>query len=747
MKKDRELSRQQKGLLKILKDFNDSVSTSDLWNDERVSTYYSNQGNVTRALRTLEEKPFKFVKCQKGKRNANLWLLSEKGERKVRKIQKQKKGSKKEDDKFFEHSNAVEVFEQYFEDPGEEQFNNAKSGRRYIYLDYEKLDRFDVELADELLKQPEKVISACKEVVTSNPDVKDNIDVRVRNIPETDTKEISELSAEEIGELVTIDGVLQSSSGVGAELVSAMFECNQCGQRYEKKQDGTKLKSPYKCEDCGCRKFECTEKNHKTVRVVNIKEKPGKRNRDNIVTKLVGKLAEDESKNLGATGSGIKVTGYLDSIKRKRNADQLELQLIANNIEVEEQKWDQIDIDPEDEEKIWEISNRDDVKDHLVRSFAAEEIKHQDLAKEGFITWLLGRTDEGNLHVLLIGEPGTGKTHLGKYANENLPRIIRAVGAGATGIGLTAAVRKDELTGDWVAEAGSLAMADDGFHITDEIDKVPVEDLSKMNDALSDEVITLDKGTIHADISADVAEFSIGNPQNANFDDHEEKYKQIPIPDDKADLKDRYDLMIGLERSTIESKEERRKEEEKVDMILRRDQDQLEKGSADVMGKELFVKYIAYAQRIDPSFSEDALNKIKDLYFRIKDAESGGENLWDLRRVTSLKKLSVAYSRLFLSEEVEERHVQLAASFIRRCFESMDFQVGKDDLDSVSYSDTNRINEVKDKLSELDDGSPVEIQRLVENVSMSESNAEKVIEKLLSDGELFEPEQGCVKKM
>ena len=69
----------------------------------------------------------------------------------------------------------------------------------------------------------------------------------------------------------------------------------------------------------------------------------------------------------------------------------------------------------------------------------------------------------GDINVLLLGDPGTAKSQILKYAEKTASRAVFATGQGASAVGLTASVRKDPITREWTLEGGALVLADKGL--------------------------------------------------------------------------------------------------------------------------------------------------------------------------------------------------------------------------------------------------------------------------------------------
>lgn len=106
---------------------------------------------------------------------------------------------------------------------------------------------------------------------------------------------------------------------------------------------------------------------------------------------------------------------------------------------------------PSDIEKFKLISQRNDLIDLFVRSMAPS-IHGHDFIKEGLLLQQLGGKEvklegaskiRGDVNVMLIGDPGTGKSQFLRKVKELSPLCINSTGRGSTGVGLTAAVIHD----------------------------------------------------------------------------------------------------------------------------------------------------------------------------------------------------------------------------------------------------------------------------------------------------------------
>ena len=124
----------------------------------------------------------------------------------------------------------------------------------------------------------------------------------------------------------------------------------------------------------------------------------------------------------------------------------------------------------------------------------------------------------GDIHVLLVGDPGTAKSQLLRYVADVAPRGIYTSGKGATAAGLTAAAVKDDFAGGrWMLEAGMLVLADGGIAVVDELDKMTPEDRSAMHEALEQQTVSIAKAGITATLNARCPVLAAANPKWGRF--------------------------------------------------------------------------------------------------------------------------------------------------------------------------------------------------------------------------------------
>ncbi|XP_018646085.1 DNA replication licensing factor MCM8, putative [Schistosoma mansoni] len=404
---------------------------------------------------------------------------------------------------------------------------------------------------------------------------------------------LRKLRAHHLGQFISVKGIVVRLGPVEPVCHRLVFECCRC----EMKQvlilpDNGNYATPSKCptKDCRSRSFEPLLNHPDTLtidtQIVTIQEASSDNHeidgnhrdassssvtsigrsarclacrleRDLIdscipgdVLHLTGLIGLISSDGLGASSSSSS-SAYSSSWSSRRGATMYSLIMNVNNNE----------FSMKDLYAIREISEQPNLFRLLVCSLCPS-ICGRGLIKAGLILALFGGTQsttDRNVkqfnyessfvrrsasHVLIVGDPGLGKSQLLRAAASLAPRVLYVCGNTATAAGLTVSTIREgnNSGGGFGLEAGALVLADQGCCCIDEFDKLTC-DPAVLLEAMEQQSVSVARGGLVANLPARAAVLAAANPINGHYDITRRLDENLRIP---SALLSRFDLIFVL---------------------------------------------------------------------------------------------------------------------------------------------------------------------------------------------------------
>ncbi|MDK6028281.1 minichromosome maintenance protein MCM [Ignisphaera sp. 4213-co] len=634
-----------------------------------------------------------------------------------------------------------------------------------LEIDFNDIMSYNPKLAELLIRNPENTIKkfskALRNVIEYEaPEYLEKIyEVipRFKNLPFV--YKIRDIRSDLVNKLIAVEGIVVRASPPKQKIVEAVYQ-HECGNEVVVPVTGDVVEKPVLCPYChrssGNWKLLEEKSRFRDFQRLVIQEKPEEMPAGRM-PRSIDVDVYDNLVDVARPGDRVVVVGILKlrGSGSRRVKSLYDSYIEVNNIIVSQRMLEEIEITREDEEKIRELAKDPLIRRKIIASIAPAIYGLWDI-KEAIALLLFGGVPKvlpdgtrirGDIHVLMIGDPGTAKSQLLQYVSRIAPRAIYTTGKGATAAGLTAAVVRDKQTGEYYLEAGALVLADGGIACIDEIDKMREEDRVAIHEAMEQQTISIAKAGIVARLNARTSVLAAGNPRYGRYLINRSIAENVNLP---PTILSRFDLIFVIrDVPNIER-----------DSRLARHIAQVhaaEDITKPLIDADMVRKYIAYARKyVRPVLSEEAKKMLEEFFveMRKKSLEVPDSPIAiTARQFEALIRLAEAHAKMALKPIVGEEDAAEAIRLMKSMLESVgiDVESGEIDIDVIM---TGKPKSQRDKMLIIEniirtlakEEGCAKIKTIIAKAKeqdIEDRLVEEVLTRMRREGLIYEARDGC----
>lgn len=559
--------------------------------------------------------------------------------------------------------------------------------------------------------------------------MKNDWEVRFKPREEAKVMKLREITSHYVGSLVKLDCLVVRISQVKPKVEVVTYTCDVCGAEIFQSVEGESYTPPKECPSQRCKDNKRSGQLHSNVRTckfVKYQEMRVQEMSDHVpvggVPRSINVVMYGDLTRYVLPGDAITLGGVytplqLPWFQARSKGTMQEMFIEAHSITKHKHGYNEKAEDQEElSHKIEELARKGDLYESCAKSIAPEIFGH-DNVKKALLLVLIGSFTKtmkdgmkirGDIHTLLMGDPGVAKSQLLKQAINIAPRSVYTTGKGSSGVGLTASVVRDNSTGEVSLEGGALVLADMGVCCIDEFDKMEEGDRSAIHEVMEQQSISIAKAGITTTLNCRTTVLAAANPVYGRYNPYKSPVENIDLP---AALLSRFDLLFLL-LDTVDADKDKNlalhvcKVHGNYEGVSSKAEKDGQEKEGDVLNLGFtpfdgnFMRaYIKKARSYEPMIEDSLQRDIVDAYVSMRDEEKRGDvdsrkSYTTPRTLLALLRLSQAHARARFSPKVERPDFEEAMRMMKSSKESVE-------LSSPAKRDANPLDVVHDIIADL----------------------------------------------
>ncbi|GLD97128.1 hypothetical protein PINS_up005811 [Pythium insidiosum] len=561
------------------------------------------------------------------------------------------------------------------------------------------LDVLRIHRAQELAQQQQQT-SGTEIVNPSNvfpPALMRRFEVRIVPGVKTKAVPIREVKASKVGSLVRIKGMVTRVSNVKPLITVATYTCESCAYEVYQEVNSRQFTPIVTCPSERCKTnrqngrllMQTKASKFDKYQEVKFQELPDQIPMGHIPRSLTvylrGELTRTCEPGAVVTICGVFLPMPYSAQRQMQMGLITETYLEATDVTNHKTRYSAMESSEEMENEVLKLQESGNVYEVLSQSIAPEIYGHEDVKKALLLLMIGGvtkRMDEGmklrgDINILLMGDPGVAKSQLLKHIATIAPRGVYTTGKGSSGVGLTAAVVRDNITKEMTLEGGALVLADMGICAIDEFDKMEESDRTAIHEVMEQQTVSIAKAGITTTLNARTSVLAAANPIYGRYNKRLSASENINLPNA---LLSRFDLLfLLLDVANYEKDEALARHVTYVHRFCKNPEIGFEP-----VRPEVLRYFIAIAKQYQPSIPEHLCSYIVEAYVSLRQQDvteharqqrfsrnyGSGDNAnhaqtaMTARQLLSILRLSQSLARLRFSTEVISQDVDEAIRLV-----------------------------------------------------------------------------------